>query len=68
LSAEIDYSRTLARKAERRVIAVNEEGTHLIKPDAISYLNRLSSLLFAMSRYVNYSLMIEEDHPKYNQK
>lgn len=68
LSAKIDYSRTLARKVERRIVAVSEEISGLINPMTISYLNRLSSLLFAMSRYVNYSLSIEEEHPKYNRK
>jgi cob(I)alamin adenosyltransferase len=32
----------------------------------IAYLNRLSSILFAMSRYSNYALSIKEEHPKYN--
>lgn len=68
LSAEIDYSRTLARKAERRMVAVLEEAIHPTKPITISYLNRLSSLLFAMSRYVNYSFSIQEEHPKYNKR
>lgn len=66
LSAELDYSRTLVRRAERRVISVMEEGFRKINPMTISYLNRLSSAFFAMSRYSNFILSIPEDHPKYN--
>lgn len=66
LSAELDFSRTLARRCERRVVAVGEEGKRKIGNVTIAYLNRLSSLLFAMSRYSNYSLSIPEEHPKYN--
>jgi len=68
LSAELDYSRTLARRAERRVTAVMEEGSRKMGVITISYLNRLSSVLFAMSRYSNYSLSVKEDHPQYNKK
>ena len=66
LSASLDFSRTLARRSERRIISVLEEGIRKIDVVTISYLNRLSSLLFAMSRYSNYLLSIPEDHPKYN--
>jgi cob(I)alamin adenosyltransferase len=66
LSAELDFGRTLARRCERRIITVVEEGNRKVGPVTISYLNRLSSVLFAMSRYVNYLLSIPEEHPKYN--
>jgi len=68
LSAELDYVRTLVRRAERRVISVMEEGVRVIGPTTISYLNRLSSLFFAMSRYSNFILSIPEDHPNYHKK
>lgn len=54
ISAELDFARTLARKSERRVISVDDEGSRIIGPHTISYMNRLSSVLFAMSRYANY--------------
>ena len=66
LSAELDFSRTLARRSERRIVSVQEEGIRKIDVTTISYLNRLSSILFAMSRYSNYLLSIPEEHPKYN--
>jgi cob(I)alamin adenosyltransferase len=66
LSAELDFGRTLARRCERRIITVVEEGNRKVGIVTISYLNRLSSVLFAMSRYANYLLSIPEEHPKYN--
>ena len=66
LSAELDFSRTLARRAERRIVQVEVEGIKVLDPNTIVYMNRLSSILFAMSRYVNYLLSIQEDHPTYN--
>lgn len=67
-SATLDFARTLARRAERRVVSVCEEGVRKVSPNTIAYLNRLSSLLFALSRYTNHFLKIEEDHPQYNKK
>ncbi len=72
LSAELDYTRTLTRLAERRLVSVVEENIisqkrkNIVGPVTVSYLNRLSSLLFAMSRYSNFLLSIKEDHPNYN--
>jgi len=66
LSAELDYSRTLARRAERSIVKVEVEGFKKLNLMTISYMNRLSSILFAMSRYSNFILSISETHPKYN--
>ncbi len=66
LSAELDFSRTLSRRCERRIVAVIDEGYLKVGPVTIAYLNRLSSLLFALSRYSNHFLSIKEEHPKYN--
>jgi len=66
LSAELDVSRTLARRCERRIVAVADEGYRKVGNVTAAYLNRLSSVLFAMSRYSNYLFSIPEEHPKYN--
>lgn len=66
LSSQLDFSRTLARRCERRIVAVVDEGNRKVGPVTIAYLNRLSSVLFAMSRYANYILSIKEEHPSYN--
>ena len=68
LSSNLDFARTLARKSERRVVSVSDEGSRVISLNTLSYLNRLSSVLFAMSRYANYLFSIKEDHPDYNKK
>jgi cob(I)alamin adenosyltransferase len=68
LSSGLDFARTLSRKTERRVISVSDEGSRIVSPVTISYLNRLSSVLFALSRYANYIHSIPESHPKYNKK
>jgi cob(I)alamin adenosyltransferase len=68
ISSGLDFARTLARKSERRVISVSEEGSRKISIGTISYMNRLSSVLFAMSRYANYIFSIPESHPDYNKK
>jgi cob(I)alamin adenosyltransferase len=50
LSAALDVARTAIRRAERRVVALNDsEG--LEPGPALRYLNRASDLVFAMARY-----------------
>ncbi len=65
LSALFDVARTLARKTERRVVAVHEGGIRPITPHTLAYLNRLSSLLFALARYANYVAEVPEEAPTY---
>lgn len=66
VSSMFDFARTLARRSERRMIAVHDEGVKKLDSNTMAYLNRLSSLLFSLSRYTNYLLGIEEVHPHYN--
>ncbi|OGZ94540.1 MAG: ATP:cob(I)alamin adenosyltransferase [Candidatus Sungbacteria bacterium RIFCSPLOWO2_01_FULL_47_32] len=61
LSAHLDYARTLARKAERLAISLK----HAPKTPTLSYLNRLSSLLFVMARAANAELNLKEKKPDY---
>jgi cob(I)alamin adenosyltransferase len=65
LSASLDVARTLARRAERRVIAVDELGLRKIHPNTKAYLNRLSSLLFALARYANHVAGVKDESPSY---
>lgn len=51
ISAHFDSARTLARRAERRVVGVHDENIAKIDPYTLSYLNRLSSLLYAFARF-----------------
>jgi cob(I)alamin adenosyltransferase len=48
-AAQLHVCRTVCRRAERRAIAVGEEGN----PEVVRYLNRLSDLLFILGRAAN---------------
>jgi cob(I)alamin adenosyltransferase len=65
LSAILDVARTLSRRAERRVVAVAELDLRRISPNTKAFLNRLSSLLFALARFANESAGIARQTPKY---
>ena len=52
VSAALEMARTVVRRAERASVAVAVEGSH-----AVAYLNRLSSLVWAMARWQ------EAEHP-----
>ena len=47
LAARLDVARTVVRRAERRAVGVAEEDSQ-----AVPYLNRLSSLLWTLARWV----------------
>ena len=63
--ALFDVARTLARRAERRVVAVKEEGKVSVSADTMTYLNRLSSLLYALARISSHTEGVEEIKPNY---
>ncbi|KKU81419.1 MAG: ATP:cob(I)alamin adenosyltransferase [Parcubacteria group bacterium GW2011_GWA1_47_8] len=65
LAAQFDFARTLARRAERRVVGVSEEGKAKVDANILAFLNRLSSLLYAMARLANYKSGITEEPPSY---
>ena len=65
LSALFDIARTIARRAERRVVEVSEEGKQKISENSLAYLNRLSSLLYALARLTNHKSGITEQIPDY---
>lgn len=65
LSALFDFARTLARRAERQAVNLKEAEPETVKPEALSYLNRLSSLFYALARIINYKLGVKEDSPSY---
>ncbi len=50
-AAALDQARTTARRAERRVCAL-QEADQLRNPETIVFLNRLSDLLWLMARWV----------------
>jgi cob(I)alamin adenosyltransferase len=65
LAALFDVSRTMARRAERRVIKALEEESVKIGAPTSAFLNRLSSLLYALARLSNHKSGIKESAPTY---
>jgi cob(I)alamin adenosyltransferase len=49
--AKLHFARTVARRAEREVVALSRR--EHVNPNVLAYLNRLCDLLFAIARYVN---------------
>jgi len=66
LAALFDVSRTLARKAERRVVGGVEAQEFKVVPATLAFLNRLSSLLYALARLSNHKSGITEEPPTYS--
>ena len=65
LAATFDVCRTMIRRAERRVIATVDAGEVKVSEHTKAYLNRLSSLLYAMARLTNHLSGINEQPPSY---
>lgn len=63
LSARIDVARALARRAERTAVSFGKKKK--LSSEFLKFMNRLSSVLFALARYVNFVLKEKESHPKY---
>lgn len=61
LSGALDVARTIARRAERHVVALNDASLEAVLP----YLNRLSSVLFALARLAAHRAGIKEQSPHY---
>ena len=66
LSALLDTARAMARDTERQVIVLCDDlGEIKLCGGTRAYLNRLSSLLFALARLANHKSGIKEKHPDY---
>ncbi|HEY4488295.1 MAG TPA: cob(I)yrinic acid a,c-diamide adenosyltransferase [Candidatus Paceibacterota bacterium] len=65
LSARLDVARAVSRRAERRLVTLHESGERAISDASRAYANRLSSLLYALTRLVNNRAGIEEEKPNY---
>ena len=63
LSAFLDLARTVARRTERSVIAARTERE--LPPPSLHYLNRLSSLLYALARLAAQDTGEKEPSPRY---
>ncbi|MBX2821308.1 MAG: cob(I)yrinic acid a,c-diamide adenosyltransferase [Rhodothermaceae bacterium] len=52
-------SRTICRRAERQAVRLSHQDT--VNPLTITYLNRLSDLLFVLARWTNHMLELNEE-------
>ncbi len=66
LAAMSDVARTIARRAERRIVGVAEEGKRPLGAHTLAYLNRLSSVLYAFARAFNHVSGVTEEAPRYD--
>ncbi|MDE6270041.1 MAG: ATP:cob(I)alamin adenosyltransferase, partial [Muribaculaceae bacterium] len=58
-SARAHVARTVARRAERRMVALARTGVD-VDPDVMRYINRLSDYLFALARHLNHTTSTPE--------
>jgi len=59
VAAELHVARSVCRRAERRVVALAREGS--VNSEVVTYLNRLSSLLFDLARLANKNDHVKEE-------
>ncbi|MDK1388493.1 cob(I)yrinic acid a,c-diamide adenosyltransferase [Sinorhizobium sp. 8-89] len=52
-SAALHVARTVARRAERQMVALGQTAGEIVSRDAIAYINRLSDFLFVAARWAN---------------
>ena len=52
-AAHLHLARTIARRAERLIVALSRTPDETVGPDVIMYVNRLSDFLFVAARYAN---------------
>ena len=73
LSAMLDTARAVARRAERKVVALQSASAQVVfgvkdvklASVTLAYLNRLSSLLYALARLANHQAGVREKGPRY---
>jgi cob(I)alamin adenosyltransferase len=58
-AAQLHVARAVCRRAERRITALSKMES--INPEAIPYINRLSSLLFELARWTNQQGKVKEE-------
>jgi cob(I)alamin adenosyltransferase len=65
LSARLDIVRAVSRRAERRLVTLHESGERTVSDPSRAYANRLSSLFYALTRFINHREGIPEAPPVY---
>lgn len=65
LGSFFDIARTITRRAERRIVALEEQEKGSVGKHTLGYINRLSSLMYALARYANHLEGGNEPAPDY---
>lgn len=65
LAAQIDIARAIARRAERAGVAAVDKKEATLSAGTLAYLNRLSSFLYALVRFLNHGAGVPEAAPSY---
>ena len=65
LGAWCDFARALARRAERALLRYAEKNPEAVSESARKYLNRLSSVLYALARVITHQSGAAEKPPSY---
>lgn len=52
-AAALHVARTVSRRAERRIVALQDSEGETVSAPAVAYINRLSDFLFVAARWVN---------------
>ena len=63
----LHFARAVVRRAERELVAARDAGEDLNEA-LVPFLNRLSSYLFALARWVNWRAAAPETAPRYDQQ
>ena len=64
-SSWLDFGRTVVRRSEVLMVKLDRKHKRKLEPAILAYLNRLSSLLYAMARDVAKTTHSSEHHPTY---
>jgi len=62
-AAHLHHARSVARRAERKIVALDEKEE--LREEVLTYINRLSDLIFLMARHENTLNNIDEKNPVY---
>src|SRR3989344_5002312 len=59
IASNLQYARALSRRAERRVVALDR--LEKVRPQILTFLNRLSDAFFMLARQVNYKVGVKDE-------
>jgi len=62
-SALLHYLRAVTRRVERKIVSLSKK--YKVDKNTLSYINRLSSYLYALAREIVYDKKLKEDEPSY---